>query len=369
MRRFTVVCLLLAVILLGICSFALAEESEEIPVHYEKGTVLSIKEEKQEDQGAYSFIGTPQLIKIRLDSGPEKGKVVNTVNYLAGDSPYDIRVQTGDRVVVAVINDLGKNSYSISDFYRFDYMYFLLGLFILSLVLFGGWVGFKSIFVIGFSMLLIFQFFIGQVLAAQWNLILLTLLVSAIITVVTQLTVSGWSCKTWGAMLGTLSGVLIAALLSHLAIYLMHLTGIDSEEAMLLKTNLASEINFQGLLFSGIVLGALGAVMDVAISIASAQQELKLNQPNLNFSQLFVSGMNVGKDVMGTMSNTLILAYTGSSLPLILLIASQQDVSLLKILNLNAIMTEIVRALTGSIGLICAIPFTALITSWLLTKK
>jgi uncharacterized membrane protein len=117
------------------------------------------------------------------------------------------------------------------------------------------------------------------------------------------------------------------------------------------------------------VFGALGAVMDVTISIASAVYEIKCVQPAIHFKDLVRAGMNVGRDIMGTMSNTLILAYAGSSLPLMLLIASQKNASMVKILNLNMIVTEIARALTGSIGLICAIPLTAIITAMLLNRK
>ena len=106
--------------------------------------------------------------------------------------------------------------------------------------------------------------------------------------------------------------------------------------------------------------------MDVTISIASALYEVKAGQPHLGFKELFRTGMNVGRDIMGTMSNTLILAYTGSALPLMLLIASQPQISMFRIMNLNLIVTEIARALTGSIGLICAIPMTAAITAFLL---
>lgn len=362
------ICCIMAVfcLLLSLTGGVQAAPGKPAPqVDYEKGVVVKVGPLDASMQKEY-FMEEGELVTLELTSGPEKGKVVDTFNYVTGKSPYEIKVQPGDKVIVAISHDFGRVTYHVSDFDRLDYVYGILAIFVLALVVLGGKIGLKSVFVIALSMLLIFKFYIGQVLAAQINLTLITLLVCSIIAVVTQLTISGWTKKTFAAILGTVGGVVIAGALSIIAIHLMHLTGLDSEEAMLLKVTMLSKIDFQGVLFSGMVFGALGAVMDVTISIASALYEVKAAQPAMNMKELFVTGMNVGRDIMGTMSNTLILAYVGSSLPLMLLIASQPQVSMLRIMNLNLIVTEIARALTGSIGLICAIPLTAFITAFLL---
>lgn len=338
------------------------------PVEYEKGVVVYVGQLNESMKKEYQM-GKGELVSIQLTSGPDAGKTVDTFNFISERSAYEIRVKPGDKVIVAVTHNFGKTSYHVSDFDRVDYVYVLAGLFVLALVIFGGIIGAKSLVVIAFSMLLIFKIFIDQVLNGQYSLMLLTLVVTTVIAVATQLTVSGFSKKTLAAVLGTVGGVMVAGLLSLVSIKFMHLTGLDSEEAMLLKAVSLSHIDFQGVLFAGMVFGALGAVMDVAISIASAVSEIKSVQPAIGFKELVRAGMNVGRDIMGTMSNTLILAYAGSSLPLMLLIASQKNASMVKILNLNMIVTEIARALTGSIGLICAIPLTAIITAMLLNRK
>ncbi|WP_243650665.1 YibE/F family protein [Anaerospora hongkongensis] len=358
-------------ILIIIFSLAAAVEAapkDNTAVEYEKGTVLSVGALDASMQKEY-FMGQGQLVSIKLTSGPEAGKVVDTFNYITGKSMYEINVNPGDKVIVAIAHDLQRTTYHVSDFDRFDYVYWLLGFFALALIVFGGIVGVKSVFVIAFSTLLICQFFIGQVIMAKVNITVLTLAISAVIAVVTQVTISGRTIKTLAAVLGTIGGVSIAAILSIGSIQLMHLTGLDSEEAMMLKAAILPMVDFQGVLFAGMVFGALGAVMDVTISISSALYEVKEAQPAIDAKGLFKTGMNVGRDIMGTMSNTLILAYTGSSLPLMLLIASQKQVSMVKILNLNMIVTEFARALTGSIGLICAIPLTAIITAFLLRNR
>lgn len=357
------------ILLILLCATAnAAPGNNPPPVQYEKGVVLQVSPLDKAMQKEY-FMGQGELVTIQLTSGPEAGKTVDTFNYVSGRSPYEIKVNQGDKIIVAVSNDMGRTTYHVSDFDRFDYVYVLLGIFVLCLVVFGSLVGIKSVFVIAFSTLLVFQFFIGQVIAAKLNLTLLTLAVSAVIAVVTQITISGAAIKSYAAILGTVGGVAVAGILSIAAIKLMHLNGLDTEEAMMLKATLLPAVDFEGLLFAGMVLGALGAVMDVTISISSALWEVKQVKPAATVRELFATGMNVGRDIMGTMSNTLILAYTGSALPLMLLIAAQKNVSMLKILNLNMIVTEIARAMTGSIGLICAIPLTAIISAYMMKNK
>jgi len=127
-------------------------------------------------------------------------------------------------------------------------------------------------------------------------------------------------------------------------------------------------LDVQGLLFAGIIIGALGAVMDVSMSVSSAVEEVKKANPTLDAADLFRSGLNVGRDVMGTMSNTLILAYTGSSVPLLLIFMAYQE-SLLKMINLDMIASEIVRALSGSLGMVMVAPLTAFIAGLLFERS
>ncbi len=128
------------------------------------------------------------------------------------------------------------------------------------------------------------------------------------------------------------------------------------------------KLDITGILFAGIVLGSLGAVMDVAMSIASSIQEIHQANPALSGFQLAKKGLNVGRDIIGTMANTLILANAGMALPLMLLILAN-DIPYLKIINMGLIATEIIRALSGSIGLFLAVPFTAFVSAFLYTRK
>ncbi|MBU0567875.1 YibE/F family protein [bacterium] len=128
-------------------------------------------------------------------------------------------------------------------------------------------------------------------------------------------------------------------------------------------------ISFESVSHAGIIIGALGAVMDVAVSLASSGQEIKRANPEIDFLSLYRSLINIGRDLLGTMANTLILAYAGSSLSLILLIFAQGDIPYLKIINLDLIASEIIRGIAGSLGIFVTIPLTALIASLLYTKR
>ncbi|HMM23163.1 MAG TPA: YibE/F family protein [Selenomonadales bacterium] len=355
------------------CSSVFADPGKPVPeippIDYVQGVVVSVQALDNPAKKPSPGTGGTDLVILRLTSGPEKGQEVRSLHHKMNMPGMDIHPEPGDKVIVAVSQDLARKSYHIADYERLPYVYALLGIFAAVLLAVGRRVGLRSLFVICFAVFVILEVMIPLILKGFWSITAITFAISAVIAVVTQVTVSGWNPKTWGAVLGTVGGVAIAGLLASLSITLMHLTGLDSEEAIMLKVTYLASVNFQDVLFAGIILGSLGAVMDVAISIASAQYEIKGSCPELRFWGLFKSGLNVGKDIMGTMSNTLILAYLGSFLPLILLLTTQQNLPLIKILNLNLIVTEVVRAITGSIGLICAIPVTAAITAFFLSRR
>lgn len=365
MRR-KIICMMVLFTLLGFAT-VLAAENKAQPIEYVKGEVKSL--EQVAVPGKVQGIKSIQKAVVQLTSGPEDGKEVECFVYKTDRPGLDIEPAVGEKVVVAVSHDLNKVSYNIADYNRMPYGGILIIVFVLSLLLVGRKVGIKSLFVVCFAIFVILQGLIPLILKYHYNITLVTLLISALIATVTQVTVSGWNAKTWGAILGTVGGVAVAGMLAAAAISLMHLTGLDSEEAIMLKATYLSAVDFRDVLFAGIVLGSLGAVMDVAISIASAQYEIMESCPTLGFKEIFKSGITIGRDVMGTMSNTLILAYLGSSLPLVLLISAQNDMTLTRVLNLNVIVTEFARAMTGSIGLIFAIPLTAFITGLFLTRK
>ena len=346
-------------------------DTDDIPkIDYVKGIILSSEPMEVDPARAQRGLAAT-LIKARVTSGAQAGQEVVIINRTMERSFYNILTKPGDKVILALMTDpSGKLTYNIADYERSNGLLWLAGLFILMLLLFGRGVGLRAVFVIGTSLVILYYGFVGQVMSGGVNVHLLTFIVAILISGITLFSVSGGKePKTWAAFIGTLGGVAAAGLLAGATVKFMHLTGLSSEEAMILKATVLKHVDFQGILFAGVILGALGAVMDVAISIAAAQQEVARNCLTLSRRELFDSGMTVGRDVMATDANTLILAYAGSSLPLVLLIASQPDLSMLRIFNLDLLVTEFVRALVGSIGLVLSIPLTAAAGAFLLMRK
>ena len=359
--RFLAVCIGLPLLLYALFHLPGGEDGD--PPTY-KAEVLSITETENEIK-EFAPGSLQYEVQLRIDSGPAEGTETTITHRTLNNPAFDIHPQEGDNIIVRDEN----GSYAIVDYDRLPAMVLILLGFAALLILFGGMTGLKALLVLLFAVLLIAKGLIAFILFSPSHILLWTILIGAVITLATQLIVNGRNVKSTGAIIGTIGGILVAGLLAVLAIHFTYLTGVSEEQAGMLKALYLKDVDFRELLFSGIVLGALGAVMDVAVSIASAQYEMKLLAPKTKFQTLVSSGLNVGRDVMGTMANTLVLAYIGGALPLILLISAQPDISLLHVMNLNMIATEVVRSLIGSIGLLCAIPITAYATAFLITLR
>ena len=357
--RFLGICLALAVLLYALTHLP---DSGDPPTY--KAEVLSVAETENEIT-AFAPGSKQYVVQLHINSGPAEGTEATITHRTLNNPAFDIHPQEGDNLIVRDEN----GSYAIVDYDRLPAMLALSLGFAVLLICFGGMTGAKALLVLLFAVLLIAKGLIAFILFAPSHILLWTILIGTIITLATQLIVNGCNVKSAGAIIGTIGGILVAGLLAILAIHFTYLTGIDEEQAGMLKALYLQDVDFRELLFAGIVLGALGAVMDVAVSIASAQYEMKMLAPKTKFQTLVASGLNVGRDVMGTMANTLVLAYIGGALPLILLISAQPDLPLLHVMNLNMIATEVVRSLIGSIGLLCAIPITAYATAFLITIR
>ncbi|CAH2213916.1 YibE/F family protein [Tepidibacter aestuarii] len=236
---------------------------------------------------------------------------------------------------------------------------YLLVIFLGGLLIIGGFKGLKSIFTLVFTIFAIVKVLLPMILKG-YNPVFVSVCICAVVIIITLLIVCGINKKTLSAIIGTTGGVIIAGFLALMIGSMANLTGLGNEESIHLILY-SKNIDFKGLLFSGIIIGSLGAAMDVGMSIASAMHEIELANPKITTDDLISAGMNVGRDIMGTMSNTLILAYVGSSLNLMLLL-STYDISLIQIITRDNIASEVVRALAGSTGLVFTIPLTAIVS-------
>ena len=336
-----------------------------------KGKVIEVISEEEIIDPLTQQPTTNQILKVQITSGEFKGRELAVINYQTDNPVYNINIEQGNGVVIALEIDETENKIKeayIADHLREDELYFLLIIFIVVILAVGWRKGAKVLCSLLLTLVLIWGVLLPGFLRG-FSPILLTAGVATISTLLTILIVSGRSLKSITAIIGTLGGVAVAGVLAFTVGNAAYLTGFGSEEAaMLLYIPQAANLDIKGLLFAGIIIGALGASMDVSMSIASAVEEVKRVCPELGIWRLFQSGMNVGRDVMGTMANTLILAYTGSSLQLILIFMAYKE-SLLKVLNLDMIASEVVRSLSGSIGMIMVIPLTSIIAAVLYGRR
>ncbi|MDR3566150.1 MAG: YibE/F family protein [Negativicutes bacterium] len=365
------VIIVLAVVLTCGLLYGMIDRSSSSPgvgaVKYDKAVVLSAEIEESNTYGPQRG----QNVQVRLTNGPDSGKTVEIYNNRMSTKPRDtdIILAPGDRIVLRSAPENGVTKYFYADFDRVPYIYVMAAVFIASLLYFGRMIGFKSLIGLGVSLVIFWQGFLALAIKSNFNIYLLAMVFCAVISLLVLVVVYGFSVKTQAAILGTWGGLIFAGLLSFLAIYFLHLTGYETEEAFLLKANVLPLLNFRGILFAGVIIGALGAIIDVTVSIASAQYEIYQSSPEISWRELYARGMNVGKDIMGAMTMTLVLAYVGSSMPLLLMIAVLKQVEFEMILNLPIVVSELVRALIGSVGLIYAIPLTALIMATILHYK
>jgi uncharacterized membrane protein len=282
---------------------------------------------------------------------------------------YSVDVRPGDTVSVRIdTNAQGQYTVSVYNYNRVPLIIGLAAVFCLALVFIGGWQGLRALLGLAFTFVCIVWVLIPLVLQG-WPPVPLTVALVGITAAVGFYLLGGWQPKTLGALLGALCGVAAAALLGYLASELVHISAyqMDEAEGLLLARN-DTGLRISGLLLSGILIAAQGAVMDTAMSISSAMAELKEKKTDIGFSELFRSGMVIGRDTTGTMANTLVLAFAGSSLNMMVLIFSYR-VSFLQLMNTDFIAVEAVRAVAGSLGIIFTVPCVAVITAALLGRK
>lgn len=364
--------LVLLILTMIISTFALPARAqteppqEETLVQFARARVVSVEEVPEEGSlDEFGFELRAFNVKLHILTGPYKGQTKDIRHVLTGTPAYDIVVHAGERVLVATETLDGELvEVAIADHERDRHLLGLALLFGALLVGIGGKKGVFSLLSLALIGILIIYVLIPLLLRG-YNPITLAVVVAAVSTAFTITLVGGANRKALSAIIGTVGGVLVAGILAIFVGRAINATGLAGQEAqMLLFIPQGVNFDFRGLLMAGIIIGALGAVMDIGMSIASSVTEVRRVNPGLRRRDLFWSGMNVGRDVMGTMANTLILAYTGGALSLLLLVRAY-NVEFIRLINMDSIASEVMRALAGSIGLVSAIPLTALAAAWL----
>lgn len=335
---------------------------------YENARVLEILQDKTtvDDTIEGRLRGSMEL-RVEILTGRYAGDVVDVTNYFS--AMYNVDVRVGDTLSIRV-DTVGLREYQVSiyNYNRVPWIIGMLVLFCLALVIIGGWQGFRALVGLVFTFACVVWLLLPLALKG-WETVPLTVALVAVTSTVCFYLLGGWQTKMVSAALGTLCGVVIAALLGQLAIRLLNATAYTMDEAEgLILARYDTGLKLNGLLLSGILIAAEGAVMDTAMTVASAMSELKEKRPDIGRLELFRSGMAIGRDATGTMANTLILAFAGSSLNMMVLIYSYH-VSFIQLMNTDYIAVEMVRAVAGTMGVILTVPCVAAISAALLTRR
>lgn len=318
-----------------------------------RGVVTEILEENTEYQKIEVETADKEIIIVENNSGI----LANNIKY-----------KSGDRVLLEMSGDAeGNEFWIITDFERRDGLALLLIMFIAITVMVARWKGVSSLAGMMFTFVILFIFVLPAISSGK-NPILIASVASMIIIPVSFFMSHGISKKTASAVAGSLIALVITSLLAFIFINLTYLTGLSSEDAGMLSINREGMLNMKGLLLAGIVIGVLGVLDDITISQAGIVNELAKTEKITKASELYTRAMNVGKDHITSMVNTLVLAYAGVSLPLLLMFVDNPQ-PFGKIINHEMVAEEIVRTLIGSMGLIIAVPITTYIAARLMGKK
>lgn len=232
----------------------------------------------------------------------------------------------------------------------------------------GGGKGLKSIAGLLYSMLLIIEFLLPAVFSG-WPPIASSIICAILSTAVTLLLLNGQSGKTFSAILSTMIGMFFALILFLITSAMIHVDGFSSADAEgLILIHEETGLQIKDVLFAGVVISSLGAIMDVGMSVVSSLYEIYHHNPTLTAKDIFISGIEIGKDMIGTMTNTLILAFTGSAFITLLVFLSYQ-VQFNQLINSNYLSIEIAQGLCGTFGIVLTIPAASAISAFMLTRK
>lgn len=328
---------------------------------YVKAVVNEIVEDNIQEDG--SRIGY-QKVMLRVLSGKLKGQLIEGTSF-AGYL-YGADCTVGMKVIASISKYEDNASAAVYSYDRSNIIYIFVGLFLLMLWIIGGKKGFKSAIGLVFTFICIIYLFLPM-LYKGYSPFLSAVIVIILITIVSLYLIDGITKKSISAMIGTIIGVIIAGICAAGFGYVAKISGYnvsEVEELVFVANN--TELKVGGILFSAILIASLGAVMDVSMSISSTLTEIYNHNKNIGRVELFKSGINVGRDMMGTMSNTLILAFTGGSINTLILnyaYALKHN----QIINMYEIGIEIMQGVSGSIAIILSVPLVSIISSYFFT--
>lgn len=334
---------------------------------YDKAVIVEILEDGVKTAGDISL--PYQLLKVRLLTGPDQNKII-TIDH---GSDFTInpeqKVKVGNTVVLAKTSTEGQESYRIFDVYRTNTLLLLTICFFLLILVINRLRGLGSLLGLFFSLLVITLFIVPQIIAGR-DPLLISITGSLIIMTTTLYLAHGFGSKTTLAILATFISLLLTGILAIVSVKISSLSGLGNDETASLRFGPTANMNFQGFLLGGIIIGALGVLDDITTTQVAAVGELWETNKKLSMGELFGKGFNIGREHISSLVNTLILAYAGASLPLFIFLAiNPSGYPLWVMLNSEFLAEEIIRSLVGSIGLILSVPIATLLAAWYFSRK
>ena len=330
---------------------------------YERGVITDVLADNTEtDEVSDGGYRGEQLLLATVRTGQYKDETMQVSNFVGPLYGQPLQVGQSAVLLISTYAD-GTHTATVYEYNRAVGLAVIVGLFLLVTVAVGGKVGAKSLIALAVTLACLFYVLIPLLMKGAPTLVTV-FLVCAYITVVTMVILGGVCRKTVCAALGTIAGTALALLFGLLAQGILHIDGLrltDVEPLLQLRQT-------GTLLVAGVVISALGAVMDVAMSISSALTEVHAVAPGRSGRDLFRSGMNIGRDMVGTMTNTLILAFLGSGFSFILYLCSL-GLNLRQLISSPYVATEVISGVASSVGVILAVPLTAAITAAIVTRE
>ena len=375
-NKWTVVILLAASVIFVAARICLAPSSDESGgneaaefAEYDTGTVIEIlSDSTEQDEASDGAYRGDQLMLVKMTSGRYKGETLQVYNFVG--PLYGAPLKAGDSAVLIVSTYAdGSHNATVYEYNRTLALAAVIALFVVATVLVGGKTGAKSLIGLIITLICLFWLLLPMLMKG-FPTLLTVFLICTYVTIVSFTILGGVSKKTVCASLSTVCGIAIALVFALAAQGLARIDGLrlaDVEPLLQLRQT-GTPIGLRYLLVGGIVISALGAVMDVAMSIASALSEIHLVDPELGPKDLFKSGMNIGRDMVGTMTNTLILAFIGSSFVVVIYLYSI-GLQPYQLLSSSYLAIEVISGIASSIGVILSVPITAFISAYIISGK
>lgn len=338
-----------------------------------EGEIIRAKVIRVVDTSKTNITGESEILTVNFKAKAMntdlRGKTLDVIQEI--DKTYAFspsQVEQNDVVLVESYTENGETHYYFGDYVRITPLIWLLLIFCVLVILFSRMQGVKTLVSLAFTCLAVFVVLIPAILNGK-NIYLWAIAVCVFITVMTLTIINGFNKKAFCAGIGCISGTLCAGLIVVVTDKFLDMTGLLEEESVYLYYLIPENpINLKAIIFAMIIVGALGAVMDVAMSVSSSLWELRCKSPDISSKELMKSGFTIGRDMLGTMANTLVLAYIGSSLTSVLLLVSY-NVGIEQVINKEMIIAEILQAIAGSIGMLLTLPLTSAVCATVFYKK